>query len=44
MNALPLDVTLSWHILTSCRQGGQDNIKMELKKDTVGMGKANWFV
>jgi hypothetical protein len=42
MSALPLDVTISWHILTSCRQGeGQYNIKMELKKYTVGMGKMN---
>jgi hypothetical protein len=41
MNALPLEVTLSWQILTSYRQReGQDNIKMELK-NTVGMGKVN---
>jgi hypothetical protein len=39
MNALPLEVTLSRHILASCRQRGQDNVKMELKEDTVGIGK-----
>jgi hypothetical protein len=38
MNALSLDDTLSWHILTSCQQGGQDNIKMELKKRYAGNG------